>query len=1152
MSDSLLAADQAARARALDTTRSFIVHAPAGSGKTELLIQRFLALLARVRSPEEVVAITFTRKAAGEMRARVLSALAASRLGRVPELEHEHKTVALAAAVLRADSERRWDLTDNPARLRIQTIDSLCLSLTAQMPLLSRLGATPVPTEDPSALYREAARETLAQLEELGPSEHVAALLHHLDNDTGRAEDLLARLLARRDQWLRHHQRFDRQELTQSLANLVSEQLQRARDALPAGVASELLFCARYAATCLAAAGSASPIVSWRDLTELPHAGPDRLTAWQGLAQLLLTDANEARQHVDVRVGFPAPSEMGIETGEKQRRIQAKQRMDALLTRLAGAADFVAALAELKLLPVPVYSDDQWRLIEALSPLLKLAAAQLQLVFRAQGTVDFSQLLISASQALGEPEAPTDLALALDYQIGHLLVDEFQDTSLSQYELLRRLTAGWEPEDGRTLFLVGDPMQSIYRFREAEVGLFLRAQREGIGAVVLEPLVLSLNFRSQSGIVEWVNKVFVEVLPEREDLGIGAVPFSPSVALNPALPGQSVTVRAVGDGVAEADTVVELVRAGRAEDPAQTIAILVRNRSHLSEIVPALKQAGLRFRAIEIEALVHRSAVQDLHALTRALLHPADRAAWLSLLRAPWCGLTLLDLEILTAQSPLAGEDGGEGSERLYRSVWQSMVDAERIARLSADGQIRLARVVEALSPAIEHRARGSLRRRIETGWLRLGGPASVQELTDLEDTQAYLDLIGQLEEGGDLQNLAALEEELEQLHALPDMHAPDTLQVMTIHKAKGLEFDTVVLPGLGTGTGRDSSELLRWLERPRGRRDSDLLLAAIGPHGADGDPVYACVTRLLRERERHEDARLLYVAASRARKRLHLVAQVGVKDTSAGERVLVAPPKDALLSRLWPALRSEFERSAADAGSSARLRPARAAPDPMTYSLRRLASGWMLPALPPRIGWRPVERAEEVRDAMVEFSWAGETARHVGSVVHAFLQRMADEGVDRWDGQRFERLDSVLRLALKQQGVPDRELSAAHARVEQALRNVLTDARAQWILGRDHQDARSEYRLTGELDGVFLNVVLDRTFVDQNGVRWIVDYKTGVHEGGDLDAFLDRERDRYCDQLERYAALLARIETRPIRLGLYFPLLRGWREWEPVRTDSR
>src|SRR3970040_585313 len=122
--------DLAARRRALDPACSFIVQAPAGSGKTELLIQRYLRLLACVEHPEEIVAITFTRKAAREMRERVLDAVEDPRAAKAPASAHERTTLELAAAALARDTEAGWGVTANPARLRLQTIDSVCAALT--------------------------------------------------------------------------------------------------------------------------------------------------------------------------------------------------------------------------------------------------------------------------------------------------------------------------------------------------------------------------------------------------------------------------------------------------------------------------------------------------------------------------------------------------------------------------------------------------------------------------------------------------------------------------------------------------------------------------------------------------------------------------------------------------------------------------------------------------------------------------------------------------------------------------------------------------------------------------------------------------------------------------------------------------------------
>ena len=1152
-------ADAEQRTQALDPTRSFIVQAPAGSGKTGLLIQRYLVLLARVAKPEEVVAITFTRKAAAEMRSRVLAALRAAHEGHEPESEHEAHTLRLAAAVLQRDASEGWGLETNPNRLQVQTIDSLCVGLAERLPLLSGLGPSPQIRDDASDLYREAAQEALGLLEDEAYTEQVAPLLRHVDNDVAKAEALLAGLLGKRDQWQRHLWGGARRgELERGLANLCAERVQQAREAVPEVFADAILATVRYAAVNLAQANPRSALAVCADLETLPGVDVEGLPLWRGIAELFLTTTGGLRKKVDKRSGFLSASEGSPD--ERRQRKQAKESAEALLDNLVAHQDFVAALREIKELPPTHYDAQQWAFIESLSSLLRIAVAQLEVTFRRHGAIDFVALTGAAVRALGEPDAPTDLALALDYRIRHLLIDEFQDTSQSQFELLLRLTAGWQRGDGRTVFAVGDPMQSIYRFREAEVGLFLRAWHAGVGSVPLDALALSVNFRAQAGLVDWVNDVFTRVLPAREDLASGAVPFSASTTQEPALSGAAVEIHAFvpPDRVSEAQRVVEIIARAQAQEPQGSIALLVRGRSHLLAIVPRLKDAGLRFRAIEIEELSGRAAVRDLHALTRALLHPADRTAWLSVLRAPWCGLTLSDLELLVAE-----ERGAV--------LWTRLTDLEVRSALSADGARRLERVAAALEPVLDARGRGALRSRVEGVWLRLGGPACVADATDLEDALVFLDLLEELEEGGDLEDFAALDARLAKLFALPDTEAPETLQVMTIHKSKGLEFDTVIVPGLGYRTGRDDPQLLQWLERPNAAGGSDLLLGALNEQGRDEDPVYRYVTRLQRERQRQEDGRLLYVAVTRARQRVHLIGHADLDEKTASAK----PPDDStLLARLWPVLAPEFDSAARRSKPSSRAgegAPERGAgathtPSPLAgegrgegdlavaaqaqspvipQSIQRLVSDWQAPAAAAAVRWQaPAPSAPEERTPHVEFDWASETARHIGTIVHRYLQRIAEDGVARWDAARIDALQPVLTAALRGTGVPASELARAGARVGDALRGVLADPRGRWILDRTHAEATSELRLSAQLDDQVVHVALDRTFVDAQGTRWIIDYKTGTHEGADLDTFLNREQERYREQLERYAKIMAALDPRPVRLALYFPLLRAWREW--------
>ncbi len=238
----------------------------------------------------------------------------------------------------------------------------------------------------------------------------------------------------------------------------------------------------------------------------------------------------------------------------------------------------------------------------------------------------------------------------------------------------------------------------------------------------------------------------------------------------------------------------------------------------------------------------------------------------------------------------------------------------------------------------------------------------------------------------------------------------------------------------------------------------------------------------------------------------------------------------------------AEFEQVNGEVAAA----PAAAEPAPRDGNLRRLQDSWMAPALLPSVVWQ-AGTLPPLPDELppVEFDWASETTRHIGTVVHRALQQIGREGLARWTPERLKALAPGFRLALARQGVPQDKLADAAMRVQETVSRALGDPRGAWLFDPAQQQAKSEYPLAFDNHGQLATVIIDRTFIDKDGIRWIVDFKTGPHSGGGVEEFLDREQQRYRGQLEKYAAVLRQLESRPVKLGLYFPLLGGWREWE-------
>ena len=1110
----LLKADELARIKALDISKSFIVQAPAGSGKTELLIQRYLKSLSFVSHPEETIAITFTNKAAYEIKQRVLSALENANNKIEASKEHEINTAKLAHAVLQADKKNKWDLIRANHRIKISTLDSFCAEIVNRSPISSKFGLNrKIGTDrELQSIYHESAVSALNFLLSSKTSNKDAEnILFHLDGNLSRYIIYLTKMLEMRDQWSyligsgvkisENHAARLRRKLEKNIQQIISEHQKKLCCAFPKEQFSKMRSLFSYL-------NESNPnytrLNTQHSVDLLFHYKHNQ--DWILIANLLLTKEGMWRKRIDKNIGFPA--------AEKNH----KKVLQKIIDDLAADDSVRNLLHMVRRLPPPHYEEKQWSVLLSLFNLLPTATAELKRIFVQKNTSDYTELSDCAHQALGDNDNPTDLALMMDYRLKHIMVDEIQDTSSRQYELIEKLIQGWEENDGRSLFLVGDPMQSIYRFRNASVSQFLLTAKNGIGELKPENLILRKNFRSDALLVNEFNNVFETILPKSEDLIIGGVKFNESIPIAEKMNLGNYQLHTLFNESVKSEAIytVNLIKK-KIVGTKGNIAVLVRSRLHLMPILHLLKREAVAYQAIEIDRLTDLPEIIDMLSLSRALCHKNDKAAWLALLRSPLVGLTWNEILVL-----LKGDKD--------KSIWELLHEKQRIKSLSENSQLLLSNFREIIAQFIEVGNMAFLRDRVEKVWYRLKGPALLKSPEQLENIKRYLDVLGEIEVGGSLEDPLELEELIDNIRVSSSPNKEARIQVMTIHKAKGLEFDHVILPSLGRITRPSEKTVLNWLENPI--NENAILISPIG--SAENDKLHSYIQNSIKESEALELDRLLYVAFTRASRSLDVIGNVKVKNED-NNLFLMSPSKSSLLYRLWNFVEANFQREAKyQFNKNDKIIEVRK--KYLIPTLKRINKNYQIPIdkNPIVLDSLSLDLNTEKSD-LIEFSWAGESAKQAGIIVHRWIHKFSLEKQIPAISDLPSYMDISKNWA-RNNYVKEGQLTDVINRAEETLINIIEDKDNHWfIIGNGF----SELPLTGIWNKRCYSVIIDRINIDAKENHWLIDYKTGTHRGGNVNKFINDEVVRYQGQLEKYATIYKNYSGIMPTVALYFPNLK-------------
>jgi ATP-dependent helicase/nuclease subunit A len=1111
---------------AADPSRSVALRASAGSGKTKVLVDRILRLLLVKTRLKSVVALTFTRKAAVEIRERLRE-----RLGELARLEHDGLVEELHRLLGRPPEDEELDraalvyeeVLEDSTGLLIGTIHTFCTTLLRRFADEAGLDPAFKVIENTDELWDEALTRLEAEVsrEPGGPADLAAVA-----SDPAAARKALRGVEHERlelDRWCdRVAAEQGHPETPRYRAGLLNDleadlAVHLFADSPLSDLTSPSLEDLRRPALVVARAYAESSLTAI--LETQPESDRDKLAGELDKRRdvmLAVIDALDGGEAVEPALDALFTAVLTKEGAPRQTRSGARKE-EIKSVRVAVVADTAAPVQALRRLRLTI---DLFRNNVRLLRYRLRALDHYTRLKERDRCLDYHDLERLAWRLVRDPELGEWILYRLDARLDHLLVDEFQDTNRNQWEMLRpfaeEFVAG-AAEDGRprSAFFVGDVKQSIYGFRGARPVIFGEVEDWLVRMTEKPTLTLPANFRSLPAVVETVGALFQapplsDLLPGPREVeaarqtayrsdGRGEVLITEPVSADDDAPQAEAAARAVRTVrriVAEA-TVVEndARRAARYGD----VLLLSRTRTHLAAYEDAFRDAGIPIVPAGRGALARSREVRDILQLLRWLVFPSDDAALACVLRSPLfrCDEPAFQA-LLTARLSGGGKRGGlwpalldvDPASRLRTArdrldSWQKKVGNESVHRLLRR-IFREADAPDRFAAALGDQARYNL--------LRLHDLALSYGQTSFPTLRGFVSEIERAEVRED-------EEEA----VLPDTDM-GRVRMMTIHGAKGLEAPFVLLADYADPMVREAERIVLPIPRNRANPvdESGPLVTGLRKEHRSGEGPVADAARQALGEIRSEQANLLYVAMTRARDGLTLVGAASNRNREAPSfaRWLEASPRGLDTPPDWMLADSEpgdaIETRTTDTSVANLWEPCGWAP---RIELAAPSASETAPSDAPLAARQDAPADRD--DALAH-----------GTEVHRWLERATETGaMPAGDGDALREARAVFE-------------NPHHDWIFRP-----TDGRAYCeapVIARNGRTTSgTERRILGTVDRLLLT---DTRIV-------VIDYKTNRVAEDQLDAVVAH----YRPQMEMYRdALTAARPGRPVTLVLLFTALEG------------